>query len=933
MNRFKFFGHFQKNMIIRIIWTFLFLLGIAKSYRLPTSVIPDTYKLEIITNLGDRNNFNFTGRVWINLNCTSKTTNITLHSKKLKIDNEHVTLLDVGASNKKDDFIKIKSIAQVKADDFLVIELEKELDDNKTYELFIPFSGKIEEGLAGYYRSSYLDKESGKTKWLAVTQFEPSDARRAFPCFDEPAMKAKFQINLGRSKNFSSISNMPIKSTETMANITGYEMDHYETSVPMSTYLVAYAVSELKNVVSPKSSNVTFKIWARRDALDQVDFAKLIGPKVLAFYEEYFDIKYPLPKQDMIAVPDFSAGAMENWGLITYRETYLLFDPKVTSILSKICVASVVAHELAHQWFGNLVTMKWWTDLWLNEGFATYMAAVAVDNLTPEWKSLQEETVDNLLAVLNFDALQSSHPVSVPIGNPKEISEIFDTISYKKGSYLLHMMSNFLGGNTLRLAVSKYLKAHKYGNAEQDDLWKFITEQAHEEKSLPKELTVKEIMDTWTLQTGYPILNVTREYGTNGTVLVTQERFFKDRDLENVKGDPKWLIPLTYETENSFEFRSMEVKPKLWLPPKRDVKIIHVSAKDDEWIIFNVKATGLYRVNYDQKNWNYLIKSLKSPNFTNIPILNRILLLDDSSNLAWVGRLNYKYFFELLSYLEQETEYLPWKVALRNIGSLEILLKRTSTYGHFKEYIQKLIVPIYLKVGGFKEITETDKNVDVLQHRVLITSTACKYEHEKCVKDAVRLFKDLQKKTESKETIPKDLRGLVYCAGVKNGGEKEWMFLWNLYLNSNVATEKNLILKNLGCTRQTWLLERYLEWAIDSNSGIRRQDVTTVFAAVVGNDLGFYVTKGFIEEHIKEIHERIQPTINKLTTIISNLASYMTRSTEYLWLKNFTKNNEEYFKEIKNGVNQAVETAKLNSQWYKENMKNIRGLLKEHRVE
>lgn len=223
----------------------------------------------------------------------------------------------------------------------------------------------------------------------------------------------------------------------------------------------------------------------------------------------------------MIAIPDFSAGAMENWGLITYREAYLLYDPKVSTTTSQHSVSSVIAHELAHQWFGNLVTMKWWTDLWLNEGFATFMAGLAVDKLFPQWNSLQEEAADNLLSVFTFDALKSSHPVSVPIGDPSEIDEIFDTISYKKGSSLIRMMERFLGEETFRKGVSNYLKEHKYNNAEQDDLWNALTLQAHADNVLPKTLTVKTVMDSWTLQTGYPVINVIRDYGGK-TVQITQ---------------------------------------------------------------------------------------------------------------------------------------------------------------------------------------------------------------------------------------------------------------------------------------------------------------------------------------------------------------------------------------------------------------------------
>lgn len=291
----------------------------------------------------------------------------------------------------------------------------------------------------------------------------------------------------------------------------------------------------------------------------------------------------------MVAIPDFSAGAMENWGLITYREEYLLYDPEVSSKTSQHHVASVIAHELAHQWFGNLVTMKWWTDLWLNEGFATYMASLAVESLFPQWNSLQEEAAGDLLSVFSFDSLRTSHPVSVPIGDPKEIDEIFDTISYKKGSSLIRMMGLFLGENVLRKGVSNYLEEHKFGNAEQDDLWSALTKEAHKQGALPKNLTVKTIMDTWTVETGYPVINVERNYNESSASIV-QKRFLRDVIKQKEDKATCWWVPLSYSTKSKPNFN--ETIPKYWLScPVTDYKIDAIGGEKD-WVVFNNKMAG-----------------------------------------------------------------------------------------------------------------------------------------------------------------------------------------------------------------------------------------------------------------------------------------------------------------------------------------------------
>ena len=228
----------------------------------------------------------------------------------------------------------------------------------------------------------------------------------------------------------------------------------------MSTYLVAFVVSKFGFEVSPATSNnVMFRIWARKDALDQIAYAKDVGPKMLQYFEDYFNVTYPLPKQDMIAIPDFSAGAMENWGLITYRETALLFKPGVSAIGNKQRIAVVISHELAHQWFGNLVTPSWWTDLWLNEGFASYVEYLGVEAIQPKFKILEQFILDDLQSVFKIDALETSHPISIPVGHPDEIAEIFDRISYAKGASIIRMMDKFLSTVTFRRGLTNYLNA------------------------------------------------------------------------------------------------------------------------------------------------------------------------------------------------------------------------------------------------------------------------------------------------------------------------------------------------------------------------------------------------------------------------------------------------------------------------------------------
>ncbi|KAH1005675.1 aminopeptidase N [Dendroctonus ponderosae] len=901
------------------------VISLIEAYRLPTNVMPESYRLEIVAPFGEKNNFDFEGKVWIETSCVTPTNNITLHSKGLEIDKTHVRLKDISSKAGKE--IKDLKISFNTEHDFLIIAFDQTLTEDHRYEIYIPFKGKLDDSLAGFYRSSYTDAKTKEKKWLGVTQFEAISARRAFPCFDEPAMKATFDISIARKDGYKSISNMPLLSTEPMEDKPGWYWDNFDISVPMSTYLVAYVVSDFhyKEAEPIDNNNVTFRIWSRQDAIDQVDFAKDVGPKALRFYEKFFNIGYPLPKQDMIAIPDFSAGAMENWGLITYRESYLLYDPKVSAKVSQHSVASVIAHELAHQWFGNLVTMKWWTDLWLNEGFATYMASVAVDHLFPQWNSLQEEGATDMLSVFSFDALRSSHPVSVPIGDPKEIDEIFDTISYKKGSSLIRMMSLFLGEETLRAGVSNYLREHRYHNAEQDDLWHSLTVAAHKKNTLPKDLTVKTIMDTWTLQTGYPVIHVERDY-KNGSVEITQERFL--RDTIKLKGDKKpcWWVPLSYSTESHSDFDT--TTPKYWLSCgyEESSQTIEEIGPETEWILFNNKMAGIYKVNYDEKNWLLLSKALKS-DFTKIPTLNRVQLLADAADLGYVGHQKYDVFFDMLGYLKEETEYLPWKAALGKADALKNYLIRNPIYGVFKNYMTSLLSPIYEKLGGLAMANEENfDKLDKIKFQVLIVSRSCRYGVEKCIEDAKTMFNKWKSAPNDTNPVPKDLRSAVYCTALKNGGENEWNFLWNKYQQSNVATERNSLLNVLGCTREIWLLSRYLEWSLDDTK-IRRQDTSTVFGAVAGNDVGYYIAKKFFFDNVNKIFKHLAPNKRRITRYLTSITSHMQDVDELHELSYLIDHNKENFSEVKQGVEQALETVKINIQWQQMHGKSIHDVL------
>ena len=319
--------------------------------------------------------------------------------------------------------------------------------------LCIEFEGILNDRLLGFYRSKYIDS-SGKTKYMATTQFEAADARRAFPCWDEPATKATFDVSLVVEKNLMAISNMPIKKRQSLDSKFLYE---FERTPIMSTYLLYLGVGEFE-YVQTKLRNIQIRVLTTKGNKNKAKLSLELTKKFLGEYEKYFGIKYPLPKLDMLAIPDFAAGAMENWGAITFRETILLYDPKTSSTRTKQFIAEVISHEIAHQWFGNLVTMKWWNDLWLNESFATFMATKIVDKFYPEWDLWDQFLEDAMNTAMSLDALKTSHPIDVKVNHPSEIREIFDSISYDKGGCILRMLEHFVSEKSFQKGLHCLVK-------------------------------------------------------------------------------------------------------------------------------------------------------------------------------------------------------------------------------------------------------------------------------------------------------------------------------------------------------------------------------------------------------------------------------------------------------------------------------------------
>ncbi|XP_037790314.1 uncharacterized protein LOC119585704 [Penaeus monodon] len=877
----------------------------ALDVRLPTALRPLHYLIKLQPFING--NFSILGYMEVEMEVLEPTSNITLHIADIITHNDTVTVAASG--EEAGPRIRVKRHQYDHDRQFYIAQLEQQLEKSKKYVLSMQFLGYLNDQLRGFYRSTYKD-EDGSDKMLAVTQFQATDARRAFPCFDEPEMKATFEVFLAREENMSSISNMPIKETLPIENQEGWVWDHYHRSVPMSTYLVAFVVSDFANLKSRANENTFFRVWARESAIQQAEYAGQVGPMILNHFEKYFSMPYPLPKQDMIAIPDFSAGAMENWGLITYRETAMLYDPVVSAASNKQYVVAVVAHELAHQWFGNIVTPSWWTDLWLNEGFASYVEYIGINHVEPKWQVMEQFVLREVQEVFGLDCLESSHPISIPVGHPDEIGQIFDRISYGKGASIIRMMNHFLTEVTFRRGLRNYLDAFKYSTAEQDDLWEYLTAVAHQDGTLPRDLTVKMIMDTWTLQMGYPVVKVAR--GPDGTsAVVSQERFLLVRS-ENSSDthDYKWWVPLTYTTQSEANFN--QTQAMVWMKDSEAQISLSSLPPKDQWVIFNLQETGYYRVNYDDHNWNLLIQQLRN-NHELISTINRAQIIDDAMNLAKAGQITYETALSVYTYLSKETEYVPLAAAINNLGYLRSMFVRAGGYGSLRSYLLDILVPLYESVGF--EDSPDDPLLDQYK-RTKALSWACLLGHQHCLDSASALYRTWMANPTNDSIISPNLKSTVYCRAIAEGGEAEWNFAWHKYLKSNVGAEKSRLLSALGCTNEIWILSRYLEMAFTPDSGIRKQDAYRVFGAVAKNVVGRPLAWNYLQNEWDKIYDfygKAKPHFIKYATGGFNTEQHLKE------VEHFRREHEHHLGSASRTVEQVIERTKNNIAWMKTN--------------
>lgn len=749
--------------------------------RLYETFQPENYNLTVHP---DRDALTFTGSVTITGKKVGRPSKrITLHQNGLKISEATITKHD----KKGDQTVEIVRINNQNSLHEVRLHTDELLYPG-SYTVSVSFSGVITRDMIGLYPCFF--KNGGKEDFLLATQFESHHAREVFPCIDEPEAKATFDLTVIHESNLVVLGNTPAVNTEPTKDHAGFTATTFGTSPIMSTYLLAFVLGDMHKVSGKTNSGVEVNIWSPvSQPKEALTFALDVGIRTIEFFEDYFQTPYPLPKADHVGLPDFAVGAMENWGLITYREACLYLYPDSISQSTKEMVALVMAHETSHQWFGNLVTMKWWNDLWLNESFANMMEYEAVDALFPEWNIWDSFITSEGLQAYRRDATPGVQAVKTEVHHPDEISTIFDpSIVYAKGGRLLYMLKNYLGEDAWRAGLTAYFTEHKYKNTTGDDLWAALS------KTSGKDIAA--FMNPWLERSGYPVISIDQ---TDNTITVSQEHFLDNRD----KADKTrlWPTPL---------FASDTSIPDILTTQNVQAHI------DEDFVILNQEAKGHYITRYvSPAHRQYLKSKIASKELSTI---DRLTLLSNSTMLGRAGYESYAETLELLKAYEQETEEPVWDImSLVLADARRFVDVNASLEPAIKSLVSRLVKTERTRLGW--EEQESDSPADQ-KLRATVIGLSAYAEDKNTVTRALELFNQYK---ADPSVVSAELRGIVFTVAVKQQYGDAINYLQTLYTETNNSDLQRDIAGALTATRLPEQALSLLDFAKDAKN-VKPQD-------------------------------------------------------------------------------------------------------------
>ncbi len=783
-------------------------------YRLPRHVIPHRYDLTIEPDL---ENSVFAGRVEISVTVEETTDEIVLNAIELELD-------EITLTNENDDILTATATYEEDTERArLALSRSAAVGD---WTLTMAFKGILNDKLRGFYRSTFTDHE-GNLRTIATTQFEATDARRAFPCWDEPEFKAVFGVTLVVDSDLLAVSNAGEVDRQDAGE--GKVAVRFADTMKMSTYLVAFVVGALEATDPVDVDGIPLRIIHAPGKAHLTGFALEAGAYFLRWLAAYYDIPYPGDKMDFIAIPDFAFGAMENVGAVTYRENAVLVDPQVARQTELERVSSVIAHELAHMWFGDLVTMKWWNGIWLNEAFATFMEMMASDSFRPEWKTWLEFAPSRGYA-LDTDALASTRPVEFDVDAPDEADQMFDSLTYQKGSALLRMLQQFLGEETFRQGVGDYLRTHAYGNTETHDLWSALEKASGQ--------PVGAIMNSWIFQGGFPEVEISHSPEGDG-LLIEQRRF----GYLPAGSGGEWHVPIVVRLSDG---QTEETSTAIVGVTPEEIR----ANGPIEWAVANAGGNGFYRVRYTPELMDSLVERLDQ-----LDPHERYSLLDDTWAQVKAGRVDSGTYLDLASRYQGETEAAVWSLLS---GTLERLhrIVQPDVQPVFESWVRTLIEPVADRLG-WEPAEGEDDLTRKLRGTVLRTlGTVGRQGHAQ-----ERARRVVERMLESPESVDPDVAVAALYVTASVGTEADYRLFYDRYAQASDPQEEGRFMYTLPEFPDPVLAKETFTMTLDGR--IRTSNGPMVIGRLLASESHGDQAWELIKDHWETIIGRFPPMIIK----------------------------------------------------------------------
>ncbi|KXJ72768.1 hypothetical protein RP20_CCG017285 [Aedes albopictus] len=846
-------------------------------FRLPANTVPIGYDVQLTVDLDQ---FTFFGTVQVSLRANNVSSHVTLNAKELDVSNVKLSEDTTGR--------QLALVVYVMQNDSEMVRFnfDSDLLPAHTYRLSIDFAGNITDDLKGLYKSSYY--RGTEERYVATTFNAAAYARKILPCYDEPQLKAKFKLRIYHKPEYRALSNMPVENRIESANADNMTVTEFIESPPMSSYLLAFVVSDFGEI----RTDAKFAAHAQLSVINSTRYALDFTKDAIGHLEGFFKRPYQLAKLDIVAIDDFLMGAMENWGLITYKTSRIVYRQGMDKTEKLQSVTKIVFHELIHQWFGNEATSAWWSYIWLNEGFTVFLESYVLDQMRPQWRTMDQFLVNEVHPVMERDVLPKTRPMTKQIDTPEKIAGIYDFVVYPKAASVIRMWQSVVGKRVFDDFLVEYLIDRSYKAATEEDMIRVLQDvvDRHGVKVPP----VKDLVQSWTMNPSFPVVTVERF--ANGSVSVT------------AAPAKTFCIPLNWISRSNKSGLEWITN----LEGQKSIKLEGVGA--DEWILFNPNQYGYYRVNYDQKSWNLIIDALKNDH-QKIPTLSRAQLIDDGLALAKIDQLNIDVLLAILDYLPKELDLIPLKAGFKAFRYLHRMLQGNEFYSIYLEHQMTILDQIYDRMLN----NSMDDHMSRL-YRAEVRKVACELGVRNCLEHALEQF-------DAFVTIDPDLRAPVICGAMKGS---ESFNVWALVVRRMLHITRNFeqkrinieefedILYGFGCVVSEDRLENYLMMSLTYADTLDESDRIKMFnyianSGVNGTDMALF--------RLNNDFRTLKRRYGSVTEIISNLKNTITTEGQLQQFTNFMQNNTDT--DLNLLLAEVFTEAQSNVRWAKDKLPDI----------